>query len=47
VLPILQDQRDIREKVMHMEFGSWLLFLQAEQQYVEQQHQVVAERYKA
>ncbi|MBV9979887.1 HlyD family type I secretion periplasmic adaptor subunit [Bradyrhizobium sp.] len=46
VLPILQDQRDIREKVMHMEFGSRLLFLQTEQQYIEQQHQLVAERHR-
>ncbi|WP_315765890.1 MULTISPECIES: HlyD family type I secretion periplasmic adaptor subunit [unclassified Bradyrhizobium] len=46
VLPILQDQRDIREKAMHIEFGSKLLFLQVEQQYVEQQHQLLAERHK-
>ncbi|MEW6642685.1 MAG: HlyD family type I secretion periplasmic adaptor subunit [Pseudomonadota bacterium] len=46
VLPILQGQRDIREKVMQMEYGSRLLFLQAEQQYVEQKHLLVAEQHR-
>jgi len=45
-LPLLEGQRDIREQVMHMEFGSRLLFLQAEQQYVEQQHELVVQRHK-
>jgi hemolysin D len=46
VLPILKGQRDIREKAMNIEFGSRLLFLQTEQQYVEQQHELVAQQHK-
>ena len=44
VVPILRDQRDIRKKVMDMEYGSRLQFLQAEQQYVEGERSLPIER---
>ncbi len=44
ILPVLRDQRDIRKKVMDMEYGSRLQFLQAEQQYVEGERTLPIER---
>jgi hemolysin D len=38
-LPLVKGQRDIREATMKLEVGSRLLFLQAEQQYVDMQHE--------
>src|SRR5262249_37260070 len=41
IVPLLKGQRDIREHTMQLEFGSRLLFLQAEQQYVEAAHNLI------
>jgi membrane fusion protein, hemolysin D len=43
-LPIVKGQRDIREAAMKVEFGSRLMFLQAEQQYVELQHDLLVQQ---
>jgi hemolysin D len=45
-LPLLKGQRDIREHTMHLEFGSKLVFLQAEQQYVEAQHELTVQQHR-
>jgi hemolysin D len=44
VLPSLRGQRDIRKQLMESEFGSKLLYLQAEQQVVEQERELVVQR---
>ena len=44
ILPMLRDQRDIREVALRNEFGSRLLFLQADQQFVEQDRQLAVEK---
>jgi len=41
VLPVLRAQRDVRENLLRNEFGSRLLYLQAEQQVVEQEKELV------
>jgi hemolysin D len=43
-LPLLSQQRDIRKKLLENEFGSKLLYLQAEQQLVEQQHERLVQK---
>jgi hemolysin D len=43
-LPLVKGQRDIREAAMKIEFGSRLMFLQAEQQYVELQHELIVQQ---
>jgi hemolysin D len=43
-LPLLSQQRDIRKKLLENEFGSKLLYLQAEQQVVEQQHERLVQK---
>lgn len=43
-LPLLAQQRDIRRELLKNEFGTRLLYLQAEQQLVEQQHELLVER---
>src|SRR6185437_15825462 len=45
-LPLLRSQRDIREHLLHNEYGSRLLYLQAEQQVVEQEHELVVQRHR-
>jgi hemolysin D len=45
-LPLLRSQRDIREHLLQNEYGSRLLYLQAEQQVVEQEHELVVQRHK-
>jgi len=45
-LPILRSQRDIRERVLQNEFGSRLLYLQAQQEVVDQEHELVVQRHK-
>jgi len=45
-LPLLRSQRDIREHLLQNEYGSRLLYLQAEQQVVEQQHELIVQRHK-
>jgi len=42
-LPLLRGQRDIRETLLHNEFGSKLLYLQAQQQVVEQEHELTVQ----
>ncbi len=42
-LPLLRGQRDIRETLLHNEFGSKLLYLQAQQQVVEQEHELLVQ----
>jgi len=44
ILPMLRGVRDIRQALLHNEFGSRLLYLQAEQQVVEQEQQRVVEQ---
>lgn len=43
-LPLVQQQADLREKLMKMQFGNRLSYLQAEQTLVEQQGQIVVLR---
>jgi hemolysin D len=45
-LPLLRSQRDIREHLLQNEYGSRLLYLQAEQQVVEQEHELIVQRHK-
>ncbi len=44
MLPLLREERDIREKLLHNEYGSRLLYLQAEQQVVEQEQELGVEK---
>ncbi|MTJ82085.1 MAG: HlyD family type I secretion periplasmic adaptor subunit [Telmatospirillum sp.] len=44
VLPLLEQQRDIRAELFRRELGSRLLYLQAEQAVVEQQHELLVLR---
>ena len=43
ILPPLRGQRDIRQEMLHNEFGSKLLYLQAEQQVIEQDRELVVQ----
>lgn len=45
VLPTLRGQRDIREQLLHNQFGSKLLYLQAQQQVIEQEQQRIVEQH--
>src|SRR6185312_14093760 len=45
-LPLLRSQRDIREHLLQNEYGSRLLYLQAEQQVVEQEHELLVQRHR-
>ncbi len=45
VLPILRELRDIRQRLLQNEYGSRLLYLQAEQQVVEQEQTLAVENH--
>jgi len=45
-LPMIRGQRDIRAKLLHNEFGSKLEYLQAEEQVVEQEHELVVQNHR-
>ncbi len=45
-LPLLRSQRDIRERMLQNEFGSRLLYLQSQQQVVEQERELVVQRHR-
>jgi hemolysin D len=46
VLPMLRGQRDVRENLLRNEFGSRLLYLQAEQQVVEQEKELIVQQHR-
>jgi hemolysin D len=45
-LPLLRGQRDIRQALLQNQFGSRLLYLQAEQQVVEQEHELLVQKHR-